>query len=106
MDKKIDEIAQKLKTALKNHFDDFEGLYLYGSQVTGKQTEDSDIDIIAVLSDTDNKEKRYTIWGIVSQLEYNYDVCIDLHPMTRYELEQNYIFHKQVVDKGIYYDAA
>jgi predicted nucleotidyltransferase len=101
----IDEIARKLQTALKNTFDDFEGLYLFGSQVTGKAVPDSDIDVVAVI-DASNKEKRWAIWDIILQLEYDYDIAIDIHPMTRNELERNYIFHDQVVNKGIFYGAS
>jgi hypothetical protein len=33
-------------------------------------------------------------------------MVFDLHPMTREELERNPVFHDEVVNKGIFYDAA
>ena len=103
--KKVNEIANKLKTALKNAFDDFEGLYLFGSQVTGNATNNSDIDIVIVL-DYSNKQKRWEMYDIISKLRYDYDADLDVHPMTREELERNYVFHDEVVNKGVFYNAA
>ena len=101
----VDEITRKLQTALRNAFDDFEGLYLFGSQVSGKTVPDSDIDIVAVI-DASNKQKRWAIWDIVLELENDYNVAIDMHSMTRSELERNYVFHDQVVNRGVFYSAA
>jgi predicted nucleotidyltransferase len=105
MEYKVNQIAQELKTELKNSFEDFEGLYVFGSQVNGKSNDDSDIDIVAII-DAQDKEKLYDILGILSRMNYKHDVSIDLHPMTRQELERNYIFHDEVVHKGVFYDAA
>ncbi|MDR1327415.1 MAG: nucleotidyltransferase domain-containing protein, partial [Heliobacteriaceae bacterium] len=102
MKAKIKRIVQELRTALQNAIDDFEGLYLFGSQATGKATKDSDIDIVILF-----KNKRY--WQpldyhkILSRISYEYDADLDTHPMTRKELERNYYFHKEVVNKGIFY---
>ena len=105
MNEKIHQLIEELKTALRNSFDDFEGLYLYGSQVNGISNENSDIDIVVII-DAKAKEKRYAIWSIVSLLNYKYDMLLDLQPMTRQELERNYIFYNEVVNKGIFYAAA
>lgn len=105
----MQEIVQNVITALKNSFnssfDDFEGMYLYGSQARGDFNKDSDIDIVAVFKE-ENKEKRRLIWRIVSKVEYDFDVSIDLHPMTKESLEENTVFYNQVVEKGLFYDAA
>ncbi|MDR1326922.1 MAG: nucleotidyltransferase domain-containing protein [Heliobacteriaceae bacterium] len=109
MKKKIDEIARKLSTALKETFDDFEGLYLYGSQVRGDATKDSDIDIVALVGNVDkDRAKRRSVLGLISRFVYdyyNYDIDIDFHPMTRQELEHNYYFYDEVVNKGVFYGA-
>ncbi|MDR0822942.1 MAG: nucleotidyltransferase domain-containing protein [Endomicrobium sp.] len=105
MKDKINEIACELNTALKNSFEDFEGLYVFGSQVNGKPNEDSDVDIVAIV-DAEDKEKLGKIWDIASLLDYKYDLFLDLHPMTRKELERNYVFHDEVVNKGVFYAAA
>ncbi len=101
----VQNVITSLKTAFNSSFDDFEGMYLYGSQARGDFHKDSDIDIVAVFK-AENKEKRRIIWRIVSKIEYDFGVNIDLHPMTKEDLEKNTIFHKQVVEKGLFYDAA
>ncbi|MDR1167282.1 MAG: nucleotidyltransferase domain-containing protein [Heliobacteriaceae bacterium] len=106
MKKIVDKIARELNTALKKTLDGFEGLYVFGSQVRGEATKDSDIDIVVIMNDPDNFDKRDIIWGIVSLLEYNYDIFLDIHPKTREQLEMNYSFHDEVVNKGVFYAAA
>jgi DNA polymerase sigma len=44
----IVEIARKLRDALKEGIDDFEGLYVFGSQVCGDAAEESDMDIVVL----------------------------------------------------------
>ncbi|MDR1168048.1 MAG: nucleotidyltransferase domain-containing protein [Heliobacteriaceae bacterium] len=100
--KEVDKIAQKLKTVLQDAFDDFEGLYLFGSHAKENAADESDIDIVAVL-DVLNREKFRSVLAIAAQFVYDYGVYIDMHPMTRKELEHNYIFHNEVVNKGIFY---
>ena len=101
----VKNVITSLKTAFNSSFDDFEGMYLYGSQARGDFRKDSDIDIVAVFK-VENKEKRRAIWRIVSKVEYDFSVSIDLHPMTKQDLEKNTIFHSQVVEKGLFYAAA
>ena len=101
----VKNVITSLKTAFNSSFDDFEGMYLYGSQARGDFRKDSDIDIVAVFKE-ENKEKRRASWRIVSKVEYDFSVSIDLHPMTKQDLEKNTIFHRQVVEKGLFYAAA
>jgi predicted nucleotidyltransferase len=105
MNEKIPKIVNELNIELKKLFADFEGLYVYGSQINGTPNEDSDIDIVAILDASDD-EKRFDMWGVVSFLDYKYDVVIDLQPMTNKELERNYIYHDEVVNKGVFYAVA
>ena len=101
----VQDVITALKTSFNSSFDDFEGMYLYGSQARGdfNKNKDSDIDIVAVFKE-ENKEKRRLIWRIVSRVEYDFDVSIDLHPMTKESLEKNTVFHNQVVENGIFFD--
>ena len=87
----VQDVITALKTSFNSSFDDFEGMYLYGSQAKGDFNKDSDIDIVAVFKE-ENKEKRRLIWRIVSKVEYDFDVSIDLHPMTKKSLEKKYNF--------------
>lgn len=105
MDDKTILAINTLSKKLKEAFDDFKGAYLYGSKAKGTSTPESDIDIVAVF-DKMNRNKRMDIWGIVGKIEAELDVFIDIHPMTRKDLERNPIYYDQVVNKGIFYDAA
>ena len=105
MDKKTLQVIETLNKKLKETFKDFKGAYLYGSKAKGISTTDSDIDIVAIFSSV-HRDKRMTIWGIVGKIEAEMDVFIDLHPMTIEDLERNAIYYDQVVNNGIFYEAA
>ncbi|HBG48799.1 MAG TPA: hypothetical protein DDW90_04725 [Cyanobacteria bacterium UBA9971] len=105
MDKKTLQVVEYLNEKLKETFNDFKGAYLYGSRAKGVATAESDIDIVAVFDEID-RNKRMDIWGIIGKIEAELDVFIDLHPMTKEELERNPVFYDQVVNNGVYYDAA
>jgi predicted nucleotidyltransferase len=100
----VDEVARKLRDALKESIDDFEGLYVFGSQVRGDATEDSDVDIVVLFEHgSSNLPDEY--YEIMSDLMYDYYDIMDLDvlPYTRNELESNYFFHEEVVNKGMFY---
>jgi len=97
------EIAEKLRNTLREHFDDFEGLYLYGSQAKGTATADSDIDIVVLLNEW-NERDYCDFYKVISRFRYENDADLDLQPMTRDELERNPFFYNEVVNKGVFYD--
>jgi predicted nucleotidyltransferase len=106
MKKIVDEIARKLRDELKKSIADFEGLYVFGSQVRDDATEDSDVDMVVLFANKEAK-KRKEYYEILSKLMADYYGIIDLdvHRRTREELERNYSFHEEVVDKGVFYGA-
>ena len=99
------QVITELNKKLSETFNDFKGAYLYGSQVNGTSNPESDIDVVAIFVNVD-RNKRMDIWGIVGKIEAEMDVFIDLHPMTQQDLEQNPIYYEQVVNNGIFYEAA
>jgi predicted nucleotidyltransferase len=101
----ISEIIQELNRRIKERYSDFKGLYLYGSRVRGDFNKDSDIDVVAVFGSLD-REKDFELSGIVADLMYKYGVCIDLHSYTPDSLEKNPFYYDEVVNKGMYYEAA
>lgn len=103
--KKIIKIIEELNKLIKEMYPDLKGLYLYGSQVKGTAHKNSDIDVIAIFDET-SREKTFEISGILCDLQYKYDVYIDLHEYTEEELQRNPYYYCEVVDKGIYYAAA
>jgi len=106
MNEKVNQMVLELRNALKNSLKNFEGLYFYGSYVKGNAKKDSDVDVVVILNNAGDRNIRGIIWDIVSFLDYKYDMVFDLHPMTREELERNPVLHDEVVNKGIFYDAA
>ncbi len=99
----INNVINELKILLKNKYSDFLGLYLYGSYAKGTAKKNSDIDIVALFKDEITKEKRYSIYDILMEIEYKLDVLFDFHPMTTNELKSNPVFFDEVTNKGIYY---
>ena len=102
----VDEIAKRLRDELKANVIDFEGLYVFGSQIRGDATESSDIDIV-VLFGENRFDQPKVYYHILSQMDYDYydTMDIDVLPYTREELQRNYRFHDEVVNKGVYYGA-
>ncbi len=103
--KRILKIINELNKLIREQFGDFKGLYLYGSQVKGNRHKDSDIDLVAVFDEV-SREKTFEIAGILCDLEYKYDIYIDLHEYTEKDLQRNPYYYNEVVNKGIYYEAA
>jgi predicted nucleotidyltransferase len=98
--KQATEIALELKEKLKK-YDDFVGLYLYGSQVTGKAKEDSDIDIVAVFN-KDDENSFSDVLGDAFDVELENDIILDFHPMTIEELNLDWFYFNEI-KKGFYY---
>lgn len=97
----VNEIAQTVRDKLKK-FEDFQGLYLYGSRVKGGYRPESDIDIVALFSQEPDYSKNMDIIGEVLDVELENDAIIDFHPMTQEGLKLNYLYFEEV-KKGIFY---
>lgn len=98
----VKDTIDMLKKELSANFDDFHGLYLYGSFADGSNSSDDDIEIVAIF-DVEDKAKRELIWPIVGKVETALDVFIDLHPITMETLKNDEDFYDEVVNNGIYY---
>lgn len=101
----ISEVIKELNSKIKEKYSDFKGSYLYGSRARGDYREDSDVDIVAVFDEV-TRNKEMEIYGICGELDYKYDIVISLHLYTYPRLEKNYFYHNEVVNKGIYFEAA
>ena len=98
----ISEVINKLNDQISNRYSDFKGSYLYGSYAKGTNKKDSDIDIVTIFDDL-NREKELEICGIVGEIEYTYDVFIDIQTYTLNQLKKNPIYYNEVTQKGIFY---
>ena len=102
----VDEIARKLRDALKEAISDFEGLYVYGSQVRGDATEDSDIDIVILFANEEAKETHEYYEILFQMMSDYYGNDLDTQRYTREELERNPFYYNEVANKGVWYAAA
>jgi len=101
----INKVIKNLIEKLSAKFNDFEGIYFYGSRVKGSYKKESDYDMIFLFKDGYDFEKERELAGIIIDSELENDIFIDHHPMTREELERNPFFLDEVVNKGLYYAA-
>ena len=101
--KDVKKIISDLNEKIKDSFSDFTGIYLYGSYANNNATEFSDIDIVAMFTKSLSRDSKLKLWSIIGELENNYNVFFDLHPMSKEELKRNPIYYNQVVNKGIFY---
>lgn len=97
----IKEVNKEINLKYK----DFKGSYLFGSRVKGEFKADSDVDIVVVFEEI-TRDKEFDVYRIISDLMYKYDCFIDIHLLTPEKLKQNPFFYEEVVDKGIFYEAA
>lgn len=104
-DKKIIKLIKELNKRIFEKYKDFKGSYLYGSLIKGTAKENSDIDVIAVFENI-TWEKDFEISGIICDLMYKYDTYIDLHSYSQEKLNNNPFFLSEVIDKGLFYEAA
>jgi len=102
----VDEIAKNLRDSLKEAISDFEGLYVFGSQVRGDAKEGSDIDIVVLFANAKAMESS-EYYRIISKIMYDYyGNDLDTQRYTREELGLNPSFYNEVVNKGVFYAAA
>lgn len=105
MTKTVDEVILILSKALRKRFDDFKGIYLFGTFLDGKQHDGEDIELVA-LFEIDDQSKREEIWPIIGKIETDLDVCIDLYPYTDAEFKQDEELYEEVMENGVFYNIA
>lgn len=96
-------IAERLRDRLSK-FDDFKGLYVYGSRVYGNPKPDSDLDMVAVFEKRLPYLKKLEVTGEIMEIGFDYEIDLSVFKMTEEELNLNYLFYNKV-KKGLYYGA-
>ncbi len=104
MSNKLDEIITELIKSLKTTFEDFDGLYLFGTYLDGKMHEDEDIELVAIFEKEQDKTQREHIWRVVGKVEESFDVFIDLHPLTIKEFKKDTELYEEVTETGIFFN--
>jgi hypothetical protein len=64
------------------------------------------VDIVLIFDKELDYEAEKKIGGISGDIDYKYNVITIPLPYTMEELERNCVFYNELVNKGIYYDAA
>lgn len=81
----LEELELELRKIYKGRF---KNLILYGSHARGKATEDSDIDVVAVIEGIKNPVTELgKLSGIISQISLKYDTLISLYPISTEDFE-------------------
>ena len=102
----ISEVIKELNARIKEKYPDFRGSYLFGSRARGDFREDSDVDIVLIFDKEHNYDEEKNIYGLIGDLDFKYDLILMPLTFTMEKLKKNNVFHNEVVNKGIYYDAA
>lgn len=100
----VNDVIKALTTAFRKKFEDFQGIYLFGKFLDGKNHKDEDIEIVALFA-TEDKSKREEIWPIVGKIETEFDVFIDLYPYTPEGFKEDEDIYNEVMEEGIFFDA-
>lgn len=96
----------ELSRAIANKFKP-QKIILFGSYAYGNPTEDSDVDMLVVLSSEGNNLRK--TWEILNQTQPNF--AVDLLVRTPSEIEQrlawNDLFLREIIEKGkVIYESA
>ncbi len=105
MPNSVDDIIVELIKDMKKSFFDFRGIYIFGLFLDGKMHQDEDMELVAIFDNEQDKSKREQIWRIIGKIEEDFDVYIDLHPLTIKEFKKDEEFYEEVTQEGIFFNA-
>ncbi len=105
MTKTVDEVIMILSKTFRKRFEDFKGMYLFGTFLDGKQHEGEDIELVA-LFEIEDQSKREEIWPLIGKIETDLDVCIDLYPYTEKQFKEDKELYDEVMETGVFYNIA
>jgi predicted nucleotidyltransferase len=82
----LEELRSELKQLYKGRF---KRLILYGSYARGEATENSDIDVVAVIEGIENPVKELgKLSDLISRLSLKYDTLLSLYPISTSDFEE------------------
>ena len=92
------KIAEKYVNYLKNNKFTVQKAYLFGSYVSGKYSEDSDIDLAIVL---DTLPNSFTTQVELMKISRKFDTRIQPHPFEESDFNTTNPFANEILNKGI-----
>ncbi|MBQ3311156.1 nucleotidyltransferase domain-containing protein [bacterium] len=101
----IDDIVVELIKDIKVLNLGFRGVYLFGLFVDGKMHKDEDIEFVAIFDKPIDKVNREQIWRVIGKIEEDFDIYIDLHPLSLSEFKSDTNFYKYVIEEGIFFNS-
>ena len=100
----IETLIQGMNTSLQQTFQDYLGVYFFGSRLRGDYQEFSDYDMVFVFRTRPDWRKKDRIRTIVYQQELKYDVVIDGKYYAQQEVENCQTpFLETVHNEGAFY---
>ncbi|MBU2446826.1 MAG: nucleotidyltransferase domain-containing protein [Bacteroidetes bacterium] len=101
---KIEKVIKELSEILRDKYSDFNGIYFFGSRVKGGSDEFSDYDIAIVFDRIIGRKFKDEIRKIVYDLELKYEIIIDSHIYSHFEILKPITpFRENVKNHGIFY---
>lgn len=87
MDKTIIKILTELKKILSNKFNNIDKVILFGSQITKKNDQYSDHDILVILDGKYNWKTENSILDEAYKIDLKYGILTDIKIISKHELK-------------------
>jgi predicted nucleotidyltransferase len=104
MDKKFKKLIDELKEVLKKKYQDFKGIYFYGSRARGDFNEDSDYDLVFVFDRKIDWRFEYEVLDLIYDSELKYEFYLDPKIYSYNDIKDPITpFREAVLNEGIFY---
>jgi predicted nucleotidyltransferase len=103
------KVVNRINAELSRKFNDYSGVYFFGSRLNGTHTDSSDYDVAIVFGSLDH-EKKLDIAGVIARIEYEESCNVDYKLLTQsgnrsidfIRKNVNPVFIQHAIDKGYY----
>jgi len=105
----IDSLIKDIGDHVKKHFDDFIGLYFFGSRSkeNGGTNEESDYDFLLIFDHELHWQEKNCLYDLIADIEVQEGIVIDAKIYYEQELKTQWTpFRQKVLEEGIFYGAA